>query len=689
MAREGGRRRAPAGGVAPGRSFWSAPRKALLAVAVVAALFADDRRVGRVGDARQMIETAVAIVTTGELGLARGIGLETTPRPGGDAAARYGLGMSLAQVPAAALAPSFESAFGPGGSQSLFLLAPILFGLLAAGLAGRAARLLGAGERGQAIAVLLASLGSPLGAYLTADLSEPLQAACLTGAFVAALESCRQEDRRRSLVWAAVGGLAAGAAVLSKANLVAVAPFALLPLLAPSRTPKGSRQAARIAFAAAGSVPLLAVWVGADFARFGGLFRGYGGYSFSYPFVEGALRLLVFPNKGLLLFFPALAIALVEAARRIRTGTHPGMPEAEAVGVRLEMLAGVLPLAGLVAMAAPWWAWHGIGGWGPRLLVPGVPAVAALAACALERMRPSHAGLFVAVSIALNSLPLLHSFVPVAAYITKLAPIEVTPEVARRFTTSVSPSTPGGKVPIRGIFVLNEVPLAADHVVYGWFLWVRSGGNVRERARRLEETPWRSVRPDLRSLAAPFTDAYTDSVAPPLGIGFLGRSVVFGPSPRGGRAYARALANQVYRAMQQQRMDRALDLSQRLAAISPIAEPAALVAETYRMLGRHETLQAFLDSLPREVRGAPSIFAVLALAARDVGENEAAKGFLEKAADLGTPRITAALAQAPSEWPRNYVDFLVDETLSAAPELPGFGDSGDLPKPRPASPAGR
>ena len=230
MARAGGRPRLPVRDNAATRSRWSAPRKALLGVAIVAALFADDRRVGRIGDARQVIETAVAMVTTGELGVARGIGDETIPRPGGDASARYGLGMSVAQVPAAALAPSFESAFGPGGSQSLFLLAPILFGLLAAGAAGRAARLLGAGERGQAIAVLLASLGSPLGGYFASDLSEPLQAACLAGAFVAALESRRQETRRRSVAWAVVGGLCAGAAVLTKSNLVAVAPFALLPL---------------------------------------------------------------------------------------------------------------------------------------------------------------------------------------------------------------------------------------------------------------------------------------------------------------------------------------------------------------------------------------------------------------------------------------------------------------------------
>lgn len=674
MARVGGRRRLPVRDNASTRSRWSEPRKALLAVAIVASAFADDRRVGRIGDARQVIETAVGMVTTGELGVARGIGDETIPRPGGDASARYGLGMSVAQVPAAALAPSFESAFGPGGSQSLFLLAPILFGLLAAGAAGRAARLLGAGERGQAIAVLLASLGSPLGGYFTSDLSEPLQAACLAGAFVAALESRRQETRRRSLVWAVAGGLCAGAAVLTKSNLVAVAPFALLPLVGSLRNPFGASRAARVAAAAAGSAPLLGLWVATEFARFGGLVKNYGGYGFSYPFVEGAFRLLVLPNKGLFLFFPALAIALVEVVRRLRAGVQPDGTIPETGGIRLEALAGLLPLAALLAMAAPWWAWHGIGGWGPRLLVPGLPAVAALAACALERMSPSRQRVFVAASIALNALPLLESPAPVSAYITRLGPVRVAPEVTRRFPRYVDPAAPGTTDLVPGVFVLAEVPLAADHVVYAWFLWARSGGDAPERARRLGLPPWRSARPDLAMIPGVLTPHFAASVAPPLGFGFLGRSITVRSDPWGGRAYARALANQVFRAQQQRRLDRALDLSTRLLGISPLPEPVALVAESYRLLGRHETLRSFLDSLPPEVRGTPPVFAVLALAARDVGEIEAARAYMGRAEDIGTPAVRRALVREPAEWPPDFASLMADERLSVEADLPGLGE---------------
>lgn len=676
MARKAARRRSSGhvGGPAP---YWTAPRKALLAVAVVVAVFADDRQVGRVSDSRQMIQTAVAMATTGELGVARGVQLETTARPGGDAVARYGLGMSIAQVPAALLAPSADRAFGAGGSQALFLLAPILFGLLAAAAAGRAARLLGAGERGQAVAVLLSSVGSPLGAYFGIDLSESLQAACIAWAFVAALEARRQEAGTRSWAWAALGGACAGAAVLAKSSLVLVAPLALLPLLAPSTDPRGASVLARVASAAAGAAPLLGIWLATEVARFGGPFRGYGGYSFAYPFVQGVVRLLAAPNKGLILFFPALAVALVEASRRLRGGVLRGAGGPGSLSTGVEAVAALLPLAGLLALAAPWWAWHGVVGWGPRLLVPGLPAVAALAACAAERWAPRRRTLLVAASVALNALPLLQSPVPVAVYLTKVAPVEVTSEVARRFPASLGPAPGEGMVLVPGVFVVHEVPLAADHVTHAWLLWVRSGGDAPARARRLERPPWAGTRPDLFSAVAPFDPRLTAAIAPPLGGTFLGRSFLAGPDPTRGEAYVQALANQVLRAQQLRKLDRALALGNRLHDLDPRAESAALVAETYRLLGRHETLRAFLDSLPRDVRGTPPVFAVLALAARDVGEEDAARAYLERAAGLGVPAVREALAKDPADWPADFISFVADDRLLMEAALPDLGSRGE------------
>src|SRR5204863_985399 len=135
---------------------------AFAAVTLCATL--DARHVGVIADGRQMIFTAVAIVESGSLGQARSRDL-TVPRPLGDAVSRYGLGMSLAQIPAAAFAPLVETRAGPGSSQGLFLAAPFLFVLASGLIASRVVRELGGGAAGQCAALLLATVASPFGSY--------------------------------------------------------------------------------------------------------------------------------------------------------------------------------------------------------------------------------------------------------------------------------------------------------------------------------------------------------------------------------------------------------------------------------------------------------------------------------------------------------------------------------------------
>ena len=71
----------------------------------------------------------------------------------------------------------------------------------------------------------------------------------------------------------------------------------------------------------------------------------------------------------------------------------------------------------LSLLAAPWWAWHGVDGWGPRLLVPGIPLLAAIAAALeIERWRSGWRAALVTVSILLNVPPLLQHPTPVVRY---------------------------------------------------------------------------------------------------------------------------------------------------------------------------------------------------------------------------------------------------------------------------------
>ena len=137
---------------------------AVALTALVLLLTVDDRYPGAIADGRQMAWTAIAITETGEIGQARGRDF-TWPRTEGDAVSRYGMGMSLAQIPAAWMAPRIEARLGPGASQPLFLIVPLLCVCAAAAAAGWIALGLGLSAGGVAAAVLLTALGSPPVSY--------------------------------------------------------------------------------------------------------------------------------------------------------------------------------------------------------------------------------------------------------------------------------------------------------------------------------------------------------------------------------------------------------------------------------------------------------------------------------------------------------------------------------------------
>ncbi|HET7711632.1 MAG TPA: hypothetical protein VFL80_06855, partial [Thermoanaerobaculia bacterium] len=268
------------------------------AVAIAAALLLltiDDRHVGSVADGRQMIWTAVALVETGEIGQARDRDFTFARPQNGDAVSRYGMGMSFAQVPAAWLAPAVEARFGPGSSQPLFLLAPLLFTVLGAYAAGRIALLLGGGAYAAAAAALLASVASPLGSYAAMEFSEPMQGALLAVALWMSLQA-------RS----ASAGFAAGLAVLTKSANLVVAPLVLLPLWKHRRL-----IGAAISFAA-----VVLLWLGFEISRFGAPLANYPGEGFTNPVLDGTWRLLFSVEEGLMLFYPALIVAVISRVDR-------------------------------------------------------------------------------------------------------------------------------------------------------------------------------------------------------------------------------------------------------------------------------------------------------------------------------------------------------------------------------------
>jgi hypothetical protein len=132
--------------------------------------------------------------------------------------------------------------------------------------------------------------------------------------------------------------------------------------------------------------------------------------------------------------------------------------------------------------------------------------------------------------------------------------------------------------------------------------------------------------------------AVARQVAPPPRVGFLGRSLTGSAGPYA-TVYLDALLDQVVRANQQGRIDRALDLSARRLRLSADGLAAAWRLESLRRAGRALEAEALLRSLPERTREEPRINVVLALFDREGGEERRARALLASVADSfpGTP----------------------------------------------------
>jgi len=660
-------RKRPAGGAAPGPKSAALKRARrpdgfrplrdfllpLGVVAVVLLATIDDRHVGRATDERQLLRTAVALAETGQLGQAAGQDF-TYVRADGEAVSRFGLGMSLLQVPAAMLAPATERVLGAASSQPLFLVVPLALVLVSAASAGVAARYLGGGRSETRIAILLSALGSPLGSYAATSFSETLQAAGLAGAYALALASSASGTVATAGRRAFLCGFAASWAVLAKSSLITVAPAALIPLLAPSQL---ATRVHRMRSALLGFLPGIAAWALLEFVRFGRLFGSYPGERFSHPFWDGLWRLTVGPNLGLMLFFPAGIVALfVLATRLAKRSWHSA----------INIGAAVLPFLIMSGLAAGWWAWHGIWGWGPRLLVPAIPALAACAAIGMVRWAGWLRHGFVLASIVLNVPGLVQHPVPVANYAMSLAWPAATEAVASSLATFARRQEADGSYRISPDQVLNRVPRASQFVVFPWFFWANRPADPRVVAGRLERPPWREIRPDLVPAEIPMSDGLVRKITGFPRRRFWGRG--FFPSADDARyaaVYDEALADQVIRLQQDSQAAASLRIAQKLVRLAPFGWNDALVLETYRLMNNRVAAKEYLSAMPKSRRIYPAINVVLALFERDAGSEATAKEFLASVADAYPPDapVRWALHQSLARWPDRLPEMLARPVL--------------------------
>ncbi|HMA29739.1 MAG TPA: hypothetical protein VKS23_07740 [Thermoanaerobaculia bacterium] len=631
---------------------------ALGIAALVIAFTTDERVFGLVTDGQIMTRTAYAMSALGEIGIARGHPVDI-PRPDGDAVTRYGMGPSLVRVPVTALAGPFENAFGPGSSQTLFVLGQILLVLLAAAAAGLLARAMGAGAAGTRRAILAAAIASPLWAYAGSDWSEPLQAACVGGAFAcAALATEEGASARRASALAALAGGAAGFGLLSKSILIVLFPCVLAVLWFGSE--RSSR--ARRAFAAsAGWLVPAALWLAFEIVRFGRPFASYSGERFTHPLLDGLWRLTVGPNKGLLLYFPLALLAVPGVARLAR--------ERRSLALALSGFSLFVLLS-----TAAWWSWDGTSGWGPRLLIPLVPLLAALAAAGSRKMPSLVFRVLFGIGLLVNAVGALQPDGALAWYYMTLKPRPLTPVERSNFPPfayEIDPATSG--------VALLPIHDAAMHAglsplkVNAWLLMTRFGGGDVRAA--LAKPPWRT---DVRGqeIAAP-----PERVIPASALVFLTspfRWPHLGMSLTRRRdetdtvlSFVDCVYDQELRAQDMRRPDRAIEFGEELYRRVPSPQTAAALAEAYRLAGKRETLLDFVRSLPPAQRSAAELGMVLAFAARDSGDEALAREILGQVVRAGGRPEYARLASLPlAEWP---------ETLRAAQRSPTH-EPGEKPR---------
>jgi hypothetical protein len=635
----------------------AATRSPLRLSIAVAALFlcatADERFFGVISDEQQMLSMACALSTTGEVGISRGF-IQKTERPEGDAASWYGLGQPLVEVPAMLLAGPWERLFGPRSSQTLFVLTEIVLILLAAWAAGRLARAAGATPAGEAVAVIGTAVASPLVTFASTAFSEPLQAAALTGAAAAAALAARGQGSRADRL-AVLAGFLAGLAVLAKVTNMAVAPFALVPLLLDRPDPETRPSLRGVLLAAMGAAVSLSVWAAGELARFGGFFRTYGRDGFCHPLLDGAWRLLLGPNEGLVLYFPLSLAGVAGIVALLRR------PETRGIGLGT---AGVL--GALLATSASWWWWDGTVGFGPRFLVPAMPLLAAAAGVALPaRGVPRFATwALLPAGVAVNALGLLQNDSVTALLMEVSSPVTLTDAEKSRLPKivleSASPRT--GRFP-RTLFKGDDADYASLRL-HARLLAIRLGtAEGREREAALRGFPWSPRHPALEHDVGGWAPGTPPYAAERYLLGPFRWPILFRALTARGRdrsfeyvaAWQQALGDQVMRALDMGLAERAERLAGRLWSASPSSGPAALYAESLRLGHKTDEAERFVSTLPERVRTAPTVLVVRALLARDEGSPVVAEALLQKAAlGLRTPAIEAALQKPPAEWPATY-----------------------------------
>jgi hypothetical protein len=565
---------------------------ALLVLAILAATV-DSRAFGLIPDGKEMLSASAALSRFFEIGVSRDF-VNAPPRRGGDAVSRYGMGLSLTEAVPGALTQALRKAAPAAPSAPVFVLLPVACLVAAAWATARALLLLGAAPAWSVASGVGLVLATPLWGYAASDYGEPLQACCVALALLSVVELRKSPESGR---WQIVLGVAAGFAILTKTLLlIAVAPLLLCALFG-GREEKDFREGKRAEERRRGRAeragrpvarrapwPLLfsfsavlLLWFLFELVRFGKVGGGYTGETFSYPFFTGLLRLTVFPNKGLFWYAPFVLLAPLGFLVLVRRDAR----------LAVALYASSLSL---LFAASAWWAWDGQAGWGPRLLLPGLPPFVFLAglACASSG-RPARAAGALALLFGFG-VNLLGALVPFSAVyaISDVVPPQPILEARAAGTPYEIERGADGVLRATAPHHLSLTPSWSPIRVHALLLAAKLRGGVAESL----------AREGLPQLDPPFKPALPKDPAPamllalgPVRVGW-GREYFLEKEEGNSDPWDDATRDQTVRAIDTRQFARARALGEELlgkrrADLDSLSDPrvAALIAESIRLGG--------------------------------------------------------------------------------------------------------
>jgi len=311
----------------------------------------------------------------------------------------YGIGLSLVYAPFVALTGLFvqHAPTSPtlviGGqadwafyTQELYhdpiyrFIAPIhiVIAVAAVWMVARLVLAFGFGRREALWAMAFCGVASPWLIYSRGDFAQPLEGLCWVAAFLCALKRGRGAEAGLAFaVFYAILTRPVEGSMLAAVCLVLVIP----------------RWSVTIATAVGGATGIAAT-VLVDLARFG--WPIHSGYPSDVGWTAspaGLAGLLWSPARGLIWWFPALLLAPV------------GFVVLWRFHRRLAASIGLASIA-LFLSSGFWSVWWGGLDWGPRLMLPGIPVLAALAGIGMTRV-PSPVGIAAAAVGFLTCAPAL------------------------------------------------------------------------------------------------------------------------------------------------------------------------------------------------------------------------------------------------------------------------------------------